>query len=360
MSTTPELTGLQAVQYSTDHPGFFLTLTNNKITLVDKADLDTSKVVASTGWLIERDAKGNSLLDCLGEEIKSPIQLLIKGSFEEAEVITKKVSTLLTQKITNESQLSSKEEYESYKNLTQRHEAKERFSWFHDQVLPSPKDPENSLFNESSNPHQDEDFLNFLLDFRKNNNKSLVEAGDLFKQSFTDKAKPEASSTTLRNNVAMPDFIAACESLASEDSDSDQESIETQWVFVDPDLPQTKSASVSPYLFHDYQPKILDLTTLLSDNKASSNYLSWDSKNNRFNLNTIREGDKGNFVFLKVEKQNFLTTGWYPSKGIYIDKNCIKQFESTIKNDNVHSTDLKRHLVTNDHQAIVNISNTQI
>jgi len=360
MSTTQELTGLQAVQYSLDHPGFFLTLTNNKITLVDKANLDTSKVVATTGWLVERDANENSLLDCLGGEIKSPIQLHIKGSYEEAEVITKKVTTLLTQKVTDESQLSSKEEYDSYKNLTQRHESKERFPWFHDQVLPAPKDPDNLSSNETIDLIQKEDFLNFLLEFKENNGKSLVEAGELFKKSFIERAKPQTSSTTFSSNVAMPDFIAACESLASDDSDSDQESIETQWVFVDPDVSPTKSASANPYLFHDYQPKVIDLVNLISDNKARSNYLSWDSKNNRFTLNPIRESDKGSFVFLKIEKQNFLTTGFYPSKGIYISKNCIEQFESTIKNDRIRSMELKRHLITNDYQAIVNISTTQI
>ena len=53
MSTISEFTSLQSVQYSFDNPGS--NLTNNKITLVDKVNLDTSKVIATAESLMESD-----------------------------------------------------------------------------------------------------------------------------------------------------------------------------------------------------------------------------------------------------------------------------------------------------------------
>lgn len=355
MSTIPDLTNLQAVQYSLDHPGVFLTLTGGKITLVNKTGLDTNKVVSTAAWFVERTPDGTSALDDAGIQIRSPLKLHVKGSTKDADEVSEIVTDLL--KIQNQDNHQAKQgEYEAYVNLRNRKTCEEHCPWFKEDHLSEPK-LEFQSYEDFKKEHLKKHPIQEASPIHPPTSDHDNHQSD---EAYTTNSSKPSSSTTSSACITPEPFQGELQKafLALESTDDCSASSQstdtairhnsptTDWVLVDPvDKAPISKVDYSDYLFADHKKMPLtNLVSVLSKNHASSNYLSWDSTKGEFTLTKINKSDTSPLVFLQLEDK-FLSP-----KGLYIEKTKVQEIQAQIKSDKLNHTALnalKEHLVSN-------------
>lgn len=381
MSTIPDLTNLQAVQYSLDHPGVFLALTGDKITLVDKTGLDTSKVVSTAAWFVERTPDGTSVLGDAEIKISSPLQLHIKGSTRDADKVSKMVNDLL--EINDQYRhVSTKGEYEAYVNLRNRKTCEEHCPWFKEDYLPNPlistqtfqeflKEREQKYKEklkettikiieptEANKQTQTDEPFKFLTTRPTPYDQPFtfvskrLDTPPPSDEAYTTNSSKPSSSTTSSACITPEPFQGELQKAvlnleATNDSDSSSQSSDADWVVVagDDKAPISKVDYSDYYLFADQKKMPLtNLVSVLSKNHDSSNYLSWDSTEGRFTLRPIDKSDTSPLVFLQLEDK-FLSP-----KGLYVEKTNAQEIQAQIKSDKFNHTALKalkEHLISN-------------
>jgi hypothetical protein len=346
MTTTPNITGLEAVNYCLKHPQDTLVTLSSDVA-ISSAQLKDIILISSAGVASTTSVAFTQSYVVRGQEKH---QCLSVATNEEAKALT--IGGIVTQA------LDTKDPSFQGKELTAYHALRGTFT--------PPRE------------NEEEEFVQFLESFRQANGKSLAQAGrDALRpkkpsditvdQAYTTGSSEHSSSvpsSTSSTPLPMGDLAQAV--IALENTDDD-------WTFVTEDdcadslapvsTPKTvlsmpsKKVNYAESLFADNQTSITkNLLDSFHDKQPYGKCLSCDPTNQSFEFKSVDHDMKKNMIFLQI------TEGWFP-KGIYIQKGSADKIKSEINScilDRVNADKLKPLLIPNVYGTATTPSITRI
>ncbi len=366
----PNLTNLQAVKYSLEHAGVFLTLTNDKITLVDETGLYISNVVSTAAQCVEIMPDASSRTHN-GTSMKYHLQLHVKGSIKDADTVSEMVTNLLTADNYNNplkiKLQTAREEAEAYIALRSLRTSKQRFPWSkYDILLPPPQELKVPTYEEIKQEFLSKYPIEALSIQSPTSNHSNNQSDEGYTTSSSSSESPTTMIDTSPKINIPQNFVEACD---AEETCNAKDEVSDDWDFIDnkdwetpsetkASSESSKTSELNPFLFADYKPQPLNnLVNVLNNTQPSSNYLSWNSENGQFTSNPIDKNDTKKLVFLKLEKTVFF------AKGLYVEKKQAENILDQIKMDKFNHTALnalKKHLVSNDFKVPSKLSDVRV